>query len=291
MKQSIAYIINPVSGTSNKNAIAKQVEQDAKNFKVDCAVYYTRYAGDASERARQFANEGFDKVVAVGGDGTVNEVAQGLIKSRSALGIIPLGSGNGLARHLKIPFNYRKANAVIMANKIINADYGLLNGHAFFCTAGIGFDARVGERFAAAGSRGFATYAKVSFKEFFRYRPETYTINIDGQSFSRRAFLITFANASQWGYNAYISPEAKLDDGLLDMVVVSPFMTIKAPLMGLRMFTRQIYGSRNIEVFRCREAQIQREKCDYVHLDGDSTLADKILNVKTVAGELKIVLP
>ena len=289
MKQRIAYIINPVSGTSDKAALAALLEQEAKNCGVDCTIYYTQHAGDASVRARQFADEGFDKVVAVGGDGTVNEVAKGLLKTGVVLGIIPQGSGNGLARHLKIPFDHRKANAVILANNVVEADYGLLNDQPFFCTAGAGFDARVGVRFAAAGSRGFATYARVSFVEYFGYRPQTYKINIDGQSFSRRAFMITFANASQWGYNAYISPDAKLNDGLLDLVIVLPFPAVKVPLMGIRMFTKRIYGSRYIEVYRCSEVQVEREQADYVHLDGDAIHADKILKVKIASGELKIL--
>ena len=291
MKQRIAYIINPISGTSCKQAIAAHVEQAAVNSGDECVVYYTKCAGDATGQARAFADAGFDKVVAVGGDGTVNEVACGLIKTDSVLGIIPFGSGNGLARHLKIPFNYHKANEIILNSNIIEADYGLLNGRPFFCTAGTGFDAQVGKRFAAAGRRGFVTYAQASFLEYLKYRSQTYRITIDGKTFSRRAFLITFANSSQWGYNAYISPKASLKDGLLDIVVVSPFVAVKAPVLGIQMFTKSIYRSSNIEVFRCREITVEREQSGYIHIDGDPMRESQTLKVQTIVGELKIATP
>ncbi|MDR2423668.1 MAG: diacylglycerol kinase family lipid kinase [Prevotellaceae bacterium] len=291
MKQRIAYIINPVSGTSNKQSIADYLYKTVDKNRYEPEIYFTQYAGDGTRQAKEYARQGFERVVAVGGDGTVNEVATGLLKTAAALGIIPLGSGNGLARHIKMPLNHIRANKIVQDGKIIFADCGTLNGKPFFCTAGTGFDAQVGQRFAQIGRRGFVSYAQASFLEYLHYCPSNYKITVEGKTFSRRAFLITLANASQWGYNAYISPNANLNDGMLDLVIVYPFNLFKAPIIGLRMFTKSIYRSGNIDVIRVREASIEREKAGYVHIDGDPMVEGKILDIKTVPAHLRLIVP
>ena len=290
MKQRIAYIVNPISGVSDKRAVISHIEQNVADDTV-ITVYRTKCKGDATTSAAQFAAEGFDKVVAVGGDGTVNEVARGLLNTDTVLGIIPLGSGNGLARHLKIPLDYRKANNVVYNGNTAGIDCGMINDKPFFCTAGTGFDAQVGYRFAESGRRGFATYAQTSFLEYFNYKPQQYKITVDGETFSRTAFLITFANASQWGYNACIAPDAIVSDGMLDMVILSPFPVIKAPLLGLRVFTKNINNSDNIEVFRFKNAAVERETDGYIHVDGESLQAGKVLEVSCMTKPLKVVMP
>ncbi|MDR1593858.1 MAG: diacylglycerol kinase family lipid kinase [Prevotellaceae bacterium] len=291
MKERIAYIINPISGITDKKAIADYVCKTTDTGKFDFEIYYTKCANDGFRQAKEFAGNGFDRVIAVGGDGTVNEVARGLLDSDTALGIIPLGSGNGFARHLKISLNYQKANQVAQNGKIITSDYGILNDKPFFCTAGIGFDAQVGQRFAQIGRRGFVSYAQASFMEYINYSPQNYKITIDGKTFSRRAFLITCANTSQWGYNAYIAPNASLNDGLIDLVIVSPFSFVVAPIIGLRVFTKSLYNSRNIEVYRAREVTIEREKTGCIHIDGEPLNEEKMLKIKAVPDKLKIIVP
>ncbi|MDR0724778.1 MAG: diacylglycerol kinase family lipid kinase [Prevotellaceae bacterium] len=291
MKERIAYIINPISGITDKKTIADYINKTIDANKFDSEIYYTKCVNDGFRQAKEFAGNDFDRVIAVGGDGTVNEVARGLLGSNTALGIIPLGSGNGFARHLKISLNYQKANQIAQNGEIISSDHGVLNGKPFFCTAGTGFDAQVGQRFAQIGRRGFVSYAQASFMEYFHYSPQSYKITIDGKTFSRRAFMITCANTSQWGYNAYIAPKASLNDGLIDLVIVSPFSFVVAPIIGLRVFTKSLYNSRNIEVYRAKEATIERDKSGYVHLDGEPLDEGKILNVKAVPGKLKIIVP
>ncbi|MDR1129518.1 MAG: YegS/Rv2252/BmrU family lipid kinase [Prevotellaceae bacterium] len=291
MKENIAYIINPISGISDKKAIADHISKTMDRNRFNCEIYYTKCTGDGFRQAGEFAGSGFDRVVAVGGDGTVNEVARGLLDSNTALGIIPLGSGNGFARHVKISLNYHKANHIAQNGEIISSDYGIMNDKPFFCTAGIGFDAQVGQRFAKIGRRGFVSYAQASVMEYFNYSPQNYKITIDGRTFSRRAFLMTFANTSQWGYNAYIAPNASLNDGLIDLVIVSPFSLVAAPILGLRMFTKSLYPSRNIEIIRTREAIVEREKAGYIHIDGEPMNEEKILDVKVIPNKLKIIVP
>lgn len=291
MKERIAYIINPVSGTSNKQSIADYLYKTVDKNRYEPEIYFTRHAGDGARQAKEYAGLGFERVVAVGGDGTVNEIASGLLKTNTAMGIIPLGSGNGLARHIKMPLNHIRANKIVQEGKIIASDYGTLNGKPFFCTAGTGFDAQVGERFAQIGRRGFVSYAQASFLEYLHYCSSNYKITVEGKTFSRRAFLITLANASQWGYNAYISPDASLTDGMLDLVIIYPFNLVTAPVIGLRMFTKSIYRSSNIDVIRVREASIEREKAGCIHIDGDPMNEDKILDIKAIANELRLIVP
>jgi YegS/Rv2252/BmrU family lipid kinase len=291
MKERIAYIINPISGITDKKAISDYVNKTTDTNKFDFEIYYTKCMNDGFRQAKEFAASGFSRVIAVGGDGTVNEVGRGLLGTDTALGVIPLGSGNGFARHLKISLNYQKANYIAQYGEIISSDHGILNEKPFFCTAGTGFDAQVGQRFAQIGRRGFVSYAQASFMEYFHYSPQNYKITIDGTTFSRRAFLITCANTSQWGYNAYIAPNASLNDGLIDLVIVSPFSFVVAPIIGLRVFTKSLYNSRNIEVYRARTATIERDRSGCVHIDGDPLDEGKMLTIKAISDKLKIIVP
>lgn len=290
-KQKLAYIVNPISGTANKRAIVEYAQQTTDSLKVDLTIHYTTAAGNATEMAAYYASQGFDTVVAVGGDGTINEVAKGLLHTNTVMGIVPTGSGNGLARHLHIPLHHQKAVDLINTGKVIKIDHGVLNDKVFMCTAGVGFDAHIGSEFAVAGKRGFLTYAQLSAQEYFKYRPQNYRITVEGKTFIRRALLITFANASQWGNNAYIAPKADLSDGILDMVILSPFPLIKIPLMGLRMFTKRIDQSRHIEVFRIKEAVVERDCEGCIHFDGEPGFMDKQLNVSIVPNSLNIIVP
>ncbi|MDR0385857.1 MAG: diacylglycerol kinase family lipid kinase [Prevotellaceae bacterium] len=291
MKERIAYIINPVSGITGKKIIVDYICKTIDRNRFDIEVYYTKCADDGYRQAKEYADDGYSRVIAVGGDGTVNEVARGLLDSSTALGIIPLGSGNGFARHLKISLNYHKANQIAQAGEIISSDHGILNRRPFFCTAGIGFDAQVGQRFAQIGRRGFVSYAQASVIEYLQYSPQNYKITIDGKTFVRRAFLITCANASQWGYNAYIAPNASLNDGLVDLVIISPFSFVVAPIIGLKVFTKSLNNSSNIEIYRVREATVERDKTGCVHIDGEPINEEKILNFNVVPGKLKVIVP
>lgn len=251
--------------------------------------YRTRFAGDATAVAKQLVAEGYDIVVAIGGDGTVNEVAQALVGADAALGIVPVGSGNGLARHLHIPLDVGKALKLIATAKPRRIDCGLMNGAPFFCTAGVGFDALIGNLFAQAGARGFFAYVRQTFKAFMSYNPEVYDLAIDGATIRRRAFLITFANASQWGNNACIAPTASASDGLVDVVVVGRFPLYRAPEVAVRLFTRQVGKLRFVETFKCRAATVERAHSGYIHYDGEPSQAGRLIEVKVVQGALSVV--
>ncbi|MDR3184259.1 MAG: YegS/Rv2252/BmrU family lipid kinase, partial [Prevotellaceae bacterium] len=234
----IAFIMNPIAGTKNKDAVWSYIGQVfGLSPDYELAMYTTSCANDGYTKALQFANERYSTVVAVGGDGTVNEVARGLLHSQTTLGIIPMGSGNGLARHLHLPLNFRKAIEIIRAGNTQAIDAAEINKKIFFCTAGVGFDALIGNLFNQRGKRGLYHYIGLSTKEVLGYVPREYIIHIDGTSLRRKAFLITIANASQWGNNAYIAPEANISDGWLDIVILNTYSLIEAPLLLPRLFT------------------------------------------------------
>ena len=288
----IAFIINPVSGTANKSGVLKYIGQVFGNMEqYDLDIHTTRDAGDGYEVAKYYAEEGAHFVVAVGGDGTVNEVARGLIGSKTALGIVPMGSGNGLARHLQIPLNYKEAIDVIALKKTQPIDAAQLDEHIFFCTAGVGFDALIGNRFNASSKRGLQTYLRVAAKEILGYEPQEYQLTIDGKTIIRTAFLITFANASQWGNNVYIAPHAHSSDGLLDVVIWREFPLIVAPWMFSQLLIKTFDKAPYVETFRGKNITVKRKLPDYVHFDGDSCMMDRELEIKIIPMALKVLLP
>ncbi len=289
MNKKIAFIINPISGAKDKCQLPDIINSIAagKGIKVD--IRYTERPNHAAEVTRELIANGYTRIVAVGGDGTINEIARELIGKDAEMAIIPQGSGNGLARHLRIPLSPQKAVEVALSNASQLIDTASINGTAFFCTAGVGFDALIGNRFAEAKSRGFSTYATITTKEFFSYSPQKYTITVDGVAYTRSAFLITVANASQYGNNAYIAPQADLQDGILDVVVVAKVPLIAGPLFAAKMFLKKIESSQFVETFKGKSITIEREKEDYIHFDGEPGRMGKKMDISILPLSLKVV--
>ena len=215
-KKRIIFIVNPVSGTSGKNFVLKLIEDYLDKTAYDHEVMKTEHVGHATELARQASEKGVNIVCAIGGDGTVNEVATGLVHTQTALAIIPSGSGNGLARHLRIPTDPLSAIKIINRGLTQPMDYGIVNGRPFFCTCGVGFDAFISQRFAESGKRGPVSYIENVLNSSLNYHPETYELDIvnnrEGEEVHQiyKAFLISLANASQYGNNAYSAPSASV---------------------------------------------------------------------------------
>ena len=178
-KKKIIFIMNPISGTARKAGIPRIIEKVLDKEYYDFSIMQTNYCGHAYEIATNAKNDGCDVVVAVGGDGTVNEVAKAIVHSDTALGILPCGSGNGLARHLMLPLDMQKAVEIINKHTVHDLDYGLINNIPFFCTCGMGFDAFISMKFAEAGKRGPVTYLENILREGLKYKPETYEIKDD----------------------------------------------------------------------------------------------------------------
>lgn len=290
MKKKAVFIINLISGTSDKAAIPGLIDQylDKTQFEYEIAV--TQYAGHASEIAAKAKDDGVDVVVAIGGDGTVNEVARAIVHSSTALGIIPCGSGNGLARHLLLPLNVRKAIEVINRCEIRQLDYGIINDYPFFCTCGMGFDAFVSMKFAEAGKRGPITYVENVLREGLKYKPETYTIEDESGTLQYKAFLISCANASQYGNNAYIAPQASMSDGLMDVIIMEPFDVFEAPQISIEMFSKTLDKNSKIKTFRTRHLHIRRDKPGVIHYDGDPVMTGADIDVELKPKGINIIV-
>jgi diacylglycerol kinase (ATP) len=291
-KEKILFLINPISGTKKKGNLSEKILQLMNNSLYDITIYTTQYKGEATELVPQKMKEGYNRFVAVGGDGTVNEIAKALIDTDGILGIIPIGSGNGLARHLKIPINIDKSIQLINRGKFESIDYGKINDNPFFCTCGVGFDAHIGNEFAKNKGRGFITYIKVTISDFFNYKPKKYKLKIDNiGKIKTRAFLITFANASQYGNNAYISPKADIQDGKLDICILSPFRLHRAPGIGIRLFAKRIDKSSLMYTEQAKEIILKRKKAGVVHFDGEPSEMGKKLKICIVPKGLRVMLP
>lgn len=291
-KKKIAFIINPISGTQSKEQILKWLDERLDKEKYIPEVIYTEWAGHGVEIATQKAKEGTFAVVAIGGDGTINEIARALVHTKTALGIIPCGSGNGLARHLQIPMEPKQAIDIINDGLIDIIDYGKINDVPFFCTCGVGFDAFVSLKFSKAGKRGPLVYLEKTLLESLKYRPETYELEMDGNTTLRyKAFLIACGNASQYGNNAYITPQATLNDGLLDVTILEPFTVLDVPSLSFQLFNKTIDQNSRIKTFRCKTLRIHRSKTGVVHFDGDPMMMGENVEVNIVQRGLQVIVP
>lgn len=287
LRKNILFLINPVSGGKSKLDFPALAVKYLDETKFHPEFLFTERQGHAFEIAA--AADDMDIVVAVGGDGTVNEIASALDGSVKCMGIIPCGSGNGLARALGIPLNEKKA--ILRLNKlhITRIDSGNFNGRKFFNMAGIGFDAHISALFAREAKRGLKGYVKKTLSEIAEYRSARYHIEIDGKSLNREAFMISIANSAQYGNNAYISPSASLRDGLLDVCIIKPFPLYKLPVLGLRMFNKSAHRSAYVEIVRAREVCIFRESEGAVHLDGEPVEMGRKLSIRVQPLSLSLI--
>lgn len=288
LKKKILFIVNPISGTKKKIPLEQLVNTHLNKNIFDSKVYFTTSRGDAVVQSKKAVEEGFDIVVAVGGDGTINEVAQGLLGSNVALAVIPRGSGNGFANYFKIPHNPIGALRVINNARSKRIDVGRLNGKLFLSVAGLGFDARVSTAFDAFSKRGLLSYMYISLREYFKFQPKTYTVESDGLRIETKAFLLTAANSSQYGNNAFIAPNALIDDGLLDLVILKPTNIFNSLLISLRIFNGTLHKSKFCQVLRIKEVKIFHQ--DYeAQIDGEPIQVNKETTIKILPAALNVI--
>lgn len=273
-----------------QRVIEKLIDTALDRVVYDYEIAYTKAAKHATMLAKEAAGKGFDVVVTVGGDGSVNEVAKGLIGTRTAMAIIPTGSGNGLARYLKIPLNLKRAMAVINAGKETLIDTVQLNDEVFANIAGVGFDAHIGWAFAKFGKRGFSSYLKVIRRELPKYKAQDYEVIVDGKVLPQKAFLISVANGGQWGNNAYIAPLADIADGYMDIVVLKDVSFFSSLSIGIGLFRKTLHRSSYVEVIKCKEAVI-RQKNTIAHIDGEPIEPGKELVLRVRPLSLKVIVP
>ena len=281
MKRKALFIINPVAGGKSKDHVPQLIKQYLNKDTVEPTIVFTEEAGHAHWLAKE-ASTTHHNIIAVGGDGTVNEIASGVVGSQAALGILPFGSGNGLSRFLNIPMDTAKAIQAINTHHIQLIDAGQVNGQWFFNMAGMGFDAHISHVFAQQKKRGFVTYFKSAVSEIISYKSQRYDMVIDGETYSRDAFMLSFANSSQYGNNAHVSPHASVQDGLLDVCVIKPFPLYRFPEMGLRMFNKTADKSKYVEIIRGKYIQVVRNTAGPIHLDGEPQNVGASIDIKIV---------
>jgi len=291
-RKRILFIVNPISGLRRKRNMPQLISDKIDKSQFEITITQTEYASHAIEISKQGVEDKYDVIVAVGGDGTVNEVASQMIHSNSALGIIPGGSGNGLARHLGIPLIPSRAIELLNTGLASKIDTATVNNKPFVSIAGVGFDAKVAKKFAKSPRRGFLTYFRIAANEFLAYKPKKYKLQFDdGLYIKRRAFFIAFANSNQFGYNAQIAPNARLNDGKIDICIAQKPNVFQTPVVANLLLLKLIDKSPLMDVISTTGVIIDRKKNKVVNIDGEPVKLDKKLVIKVIPSSLKVIIP
>jgi YegS/Rv2252/BmrU family lipid kinase len=288
-KRKILFIVNPNAGKRIAGKLIQMIE-GAMPAGTDYRIEVWRDKDNFRDITAMLMNGDYTDAIAVGGDGTVNHVAKTILKTNIALGIIPTGSGNGLARTLGLSMKIREALKQIAAGRKVVIDSGSVNGIPFFCTSGAGFDAEVGIHFSRSLKRGLQGYVMIILREILRYKAKNYTITLNGISFQRKAFLITVANAGQYGNDFYIAPQASLQDGLFHVIVLKPFNALSVAGLLAKILLRRAHQSRYIETFITERVIISREAEEAIHFDGDPTIAGRELTFELHPASLHVIV-
>lgn len=287
----VTFIINPKAGVEREKEIKSAIKAQLNEFLYTYDIQYTQYAKHGTELARQAADNGAFAVVAVGGDGSVNDIVTGLQGTDTALAIIPKGSGNGMARTMKIPLDTYAAMKVINTGKVSAMDIGYANDRLFISNAGVAFDALISKKFAKSERRGFGVYSWLVTKYLWLYKPWKFNIAIDGKEVAERAFMVTVANGQQFGYNFRIAPTASFTDGLLDLVIVRSFPKMLGGFIALRAMQGNILDSSYVTHARGREITISHPELKLMQTDGDAHRCEKEIKFTIKKAAQKVILP
>jgi YegS/Rv2252/BmrU family lipid kinase len=290
-KTKILFIINPAAGIKRERDLQGIIRENLDLYRFDYQVNVTSRQGDALEFTKQAIAKDFGIIVAVGGDGTINEIATGIEETGAVLSIVPNGSGNGLARHLEIPLDISEAIRIINTGKVKVIDTATLNGQTFVSIAGVGFDAKVASIYRKARRRGFYGYFRIVVLEFLGYKERHYQLEIDGKQLERDAFFISIANSNQFGYGTVIAPSARLDDGLLNVVIARKFPLAELPYILQQLFTHKIDKSTYVESHLGKEVVIMRDEGKWVNLDGEAVKSDPVIHISVRPSSLKVIVP
>jgi diacylglycerol kinase (ATP) len=285
------FIFNPHSGSNRRNPYLRdRAEEFIRQHHWHAQVVATERPRHATELARQAVMEGCTLVVAIGGDGTMNEVASALVDTPACFGLIPCGSGNGLGRHLGIrPAGH--AFQTLLDGRPLAIDTGMVNADPFFCVAGTGFEALIASRFATLTSRGFSGYLRTSFQAWRSYRPERYTIHHGGGRDSVEAFTLAISNSSQYGNNAYIAPGASMSDGLLDLTAVPRVGLHNGIPLVWRLFNGSLDRVASVRRWQGDQFVIERERPGWIHTDGEPRAEVSRLEITVRPRSLRILVP
>ncbi len=290
-KPTLMLIVNPISGTRSKRKLIPVLERRLKEMGFDIDTRLTGARGDATRLAREAVDKKYYGVLACGGDGTVNETARALCDTGVPLGILPAGSGNGLARHIGLLIDPIEALKVIGERHIEDCDYCTANDRPFFCTFGVGFDAAVTHKFSRQRRRGLLMYLKSAIDVFVSFSPERYSLKTDDRVLVDKAFLIACCNASQYGNNAFIAPAASIRDGLMDITVIHKSNAFAQALVGVDLMTGYIGKNALIDIIRVSHATISRDQAGVAHIDGEPVDMPETIKVACHPGGLRMFTP
>ena len=293
MKEKILFIVNPISGHKDKKNFPSLVESLIDKEKYDYSISWTEYGGHAKELAREAIASGVDVIVAVGGDGTINEIGTAMLGAEQTFAIVPCGSGNGLARHLHIPLKAEKVITEVI-NKGVKSkiDTASSNGVPFISIGGVGFDAIIADYFAKDPNRGLKTYVKLVTERYFKFQPEKYHLILDDDTeIDCEPLFISFANSNQFGNNAVVSPHASLNDGLLDVCVFKKPSFISIPDVAVKLMTSRIDHSKIVDIYKAKKIKVIRQKEDIANVDGEAMMMAKDLDIEIKPLSLNILLP
>ena len=290
MKKKMMVIVNPISGVGRQKKIERLLKENLDQDIYDYTVCYTEHIHHGTEIAREGAMKGYDIITAVGGDGSVNDVIAGIYGSEATLGIIPCGSGNGLARCMKIPLTPSFAIRVLNQCNQGTIDTIVLNEKYYIASiAGVGFDAFIARLMKSAKLRGFSAYLNLILREYPTYESKDYTLVIDGKEVRRKAWFTTFANSNQFGYNVAISPQAKLDDGLIDISIVDKIPIGHVPITGPLVYANHFELSQHVEMFKAHEVYVSGNIDRWVNIDGEGENVGESLHFVNHRQSLKIM--
>lgn len=289
MPRKLLFIVNPNAGKKKHEHIIQTIK-DKFPKEIYSEIVVWKDKDDFTEISDLIGSGRFTDAVAVGGDGTVNHVAKSIVNTGMALGIIPIGSGNGLARSLGLSMKLDEVIKQIAEGKTVKIDNGQVNGIPFFCTSGIGFDAHIGNLFATSEKRGLQSYVKITLNELFRYRAKNYTLEFNGQTLRRKAFLITVANAGQYGNDFYIAPEANMQDGQFHVVILKPFHFWQVFGLLIKILGKKAQKSKRIETYVTNKIKITRDKKDTIHFDGEPALESPEVSFENLPASLNAIV-
>jgi YegS/Rv2252/BmrU family lipid kinase len=289
MKKKIRIIINPISGTGKQKLVEKKIDRFIETKEFDFEIRYSEHPGHFTILAEESVRLNHAAVLVAGGDGSINEAAQALVGSKTALGIIPIGSGNGLARHLKIPLKIEDAIKRINQFQTKKIDTANINAGFFVNVAGFGFDAHVAECFSKTKKRGFWNYAKISVQEFFRFPQQSYNLIIDGKQIETRAFIISFANSSQYGNDFVIAPQASLEDALLDVCIIKKPRLYQFPGILFLLARKNIHHSKSVQIIKAKSIHMKLNTPLSLNLDGEFLRQEEDVHISINPLSLKII--
>lgn len=288
----LLFIVNAISGGIDKHQTIQKIEKLLQKENVLYEIVITNDALSGLNAIEKAKIEKYSAIVAVGGDGTLQSVGAALMCSEIPLGIIPMGSGNGLARMLKCPFNVEAAIRKILNGKVQSIDVAKANDRVFLNVCGVGFDALISNRFAHSEKRGFFNYARLTIQSLSKYKSADYIVSLNGQKIFEKAFLVSICNGNQFGNNAYIAPEAQLNDGLLNLTLLKPFGILKAIPIAVRLFSKKLTVSNQTIALIANHFSLKRKDglAFHYHVDGEPMPPVTELSIKVLPSMLKVIV-